>query len=149
MVPSGNPPDALPLVSQRLDDARFQWGGFRQSFSNADWRLAGISRLHNLRCRITRVFYGDQAMFVKREVFRAQGGFPDIALMEDIALSKRLKRVGRPLCLRQRAITSGRRWEKNGVLATVLLMWRLRLSYLFGADPAALARRYGYGGGND
>jgi hypothetical protein len=66
--------------------------------------------------------------------------------MEDVALCKRLKRVGRPLALRERVVTSGRRWETNGVLVTVLLMWRLRLAYFFGADPSALAKRYGYGG---
>jgi hypothetical protein len=64
--------------------------------------------------------------------------------MEDIALSKRLKRVSRPLCLRACAVTSGRRWDKNGVVSTVLLMWRLRLAYFLGADPKALARQYGY-----
>ena len=78
-------------------------------------------------------------------VFVAAGGFPAIPLMEDIALCKRLKRVGPPLCLRERVVTSGRRWERHGVLRTVVLMWRLRLSYFFGADPALLARRYGYG----
>jgi hypothetical protein len=64
--------------------------------------------------------------------------------MEDVALCKRLKRVSRPLCLRERVVTSGRRWERNGVVSTVLLMWRLRLAYFFGADPHALARQYGY-----
>ena len=78
-------------------------------------------------------------------VFVAAGGFPAIPLMEDIALCKRLKRVGPPLCLSERVTTSGRRWEQHGVLRTILLMWRLRLSYFFGADPALLARRYGYG----
>jgi hypothetical protein len=72
------------------------------------------------------------------------GRFAAIPLMEDIALSKRLKRVSRPLCIRERVITSGRRWEENGILATVMLMWRLRLAYFFGADPKELARRYGY-----
>jgi hypothetical protein len=72
------------------------------------------------------------------------GGFPAIALMEDIAMCKRLKRLGRPLCLRACVTTSGRRWEKNGVLSTILLMWRLRFAYFFGADPKRLARQYGY-----
>jgi hypothetical protein len=81
---------------------------------------------------------------VRRDAFRAAGGFAAIPLMEDIALSKRLKRVSRPLCLRECVVTSGRRWESHGVLNTVLLMWRLRLAYFFGADPQALARRYGY-----
>jgi hypothetical protein len=82
---------------------------------------------------------------VRREAFQAAGGFPEIALMEDIALSKRLKRASRPLCLSERVVTSGRRWEEHGVAATILLMWRLRLAFFFGADPDELARRYGYG----
>jgi hypothetical protein len=72
-------------------------------------------------------------------------GFPEIPLMEDVAMSKRLKRVSRPLCLTARVVTSGRRWQEHGVIRTVLLMWQLRLAYFFGAEPAALARRYGYG----
>jgi len=99
-----------------------------------------------MRSRATGIATGDQAIFVKRDTFREVGGFPAVALMEDIALCKRLKRVSRPLCLRQHVVTSGRRWEQHGVLNTMLLMWRLRLAYFFGADPAELARRYGYGG---
>ena len=83
---------------------------------------------------------------MKRDVFKEIGGFPPIALMEDIAISKRLKRVSRPLCLRERVVTSGRRWEKHGVIHTVLLMWRLRLAYFFGRDPNELAQLYGHGG---
>ena len=101
----------------------------------------------NLRSRMTGIATGDQAIFAKRDAFQAAGGFAEIPLMEDVALSKRLKRTGRPLCLRERAITSGRRWETHGVFLTIFLMWRLRLAYFFGADPAALARRYRYGGG--
>ena len=99
----------------------------------------------NLRSRLTGIATGDQAIFVKRDTFQAVGGFPAIELMEDIALCKRLKRVGRPHCLRQRVVTSGRRWEEDGVISTMVLMWRLRLAYFFGADPAELARQYGYG----
>jgi hypothetical protein len=98
----------------------------------------------NWRSQITGIATGDQAMFVTRAAFAQAGGFPDQALMEDIALSKRLKRIGRPLCLAARVVTSGRRWERGGVLRTIMLMWRLRLAYFFGAEPAALARRYGY-----
>jgi hypothetical protein len=100
----------------------------------------------NKRSRLTGIATGDQAIFVTREVFRGEGGYPAIALMEDIALSKRLKRVSRPLCVEPRAVTSGRRWDQHGVVRTVLLMWRLRLAYFFGADPARLAQRYGHGG---
>ena len=106
-----------------------------------------VAAMMNLRSRLTGIATGDQAIFVKRDAFQAAGGFPEIPLMEDIALSKRLKRVSRPLCLRERATTSGRRWETHGVFRTILLMWRLRLAYFLGADPAALAGRYRYGGG--
>jgi ABC-type glycerol-3-phosphate transport system substrate-binding protein len=103
-----------------------------------------VASLMNLRSQLTGIATGDQAMFVNRAAFEAAGGFPDQPLMEDIALSKRLKRLGRPLCLAARVTTSGRRWEAHGVIRTVLLMWRVRLAYFFGAEPAALARRYGY-----
>jgi hypothetical protein len=81
---------------------------------------------------------------VRRDAFVLAGGFPEIDLMEDIALSRRLKPRSPPLCIRDPVITSGRRWEKHGVMRTILLMWRLRLAYYFGGNPAALARRYGY-----
>jgi hypothetical protein len=86
---------------------------------------------------------GDQGIFVTRTLFTAAGKFPDIPLMEDVELSKQLKRFGPPLCLRHRIVTSGRRWEKRGVVRTILLMWRLRLAYWLGADPRRLAMRYG------
>ena len=81
---------------------------------------------------------------MRRDAFERVGGFADIPLMEDIALSRALKRVGPPVCLRACVITSARRWEKHGVWRTVWLMWRLRAAYFFGADPAALAVQYGY-----
>ena len=96
----------------------------------------------NARSRLTGIATGDQAMFVTRDAFIAAGGFPEIALMEDIELSRRLKRISPPLCLRARVTTSGRRWERRGVLRTILLMWRLRLAHFFGASPESLARRY-------
>jgi hypothetical protein len=98
----------------------------------------------NVRSRVSGIATGDQAIFVRRTAFAAVGGFPGIPLMEDIALGKALKRRGRPLCLRERVCTSGRRWDENGVLSTILLMWRLRLAFFLGADPKKLARRYGY-----
>jgi hypothetical protein len=96
----------------------------------------------NWRSRITGVATGDQAIFVTREAFDAVGGFPDLPLMEDIAISRRLKRLCRPLCIATPVITSGRRWEYHGVLRTIVLMWRLRLAYYFGVEPARLAMRY-------
>jgi hypothetical protein len=103
----------------------------------------------NLRSVITGIATGDQAMFMSRTAFVNVGGFPDIPLMEDIALSKKLKRISRPLCLAAKVTASGRRFDKRGALPTILLMWRLRLAYFFGAEPAILARRYGYIPRND
>ena len=97
----------------------------------------------NLRSHLTGIATGDQAMFVTREAFDSAGGFPEIALMEDIAFARNLKRVSRPLCLSARVTTSGRRWERRGVLRTILLMWRLRLAYFLGPKPEVLAKRYG------
>jgi len=93
----------------------------------------------NLRSRLTGIATGDQAIFVRRELFP---GFPEIALMEDLALCRILKRIDAPCCLRERVVTSGRRWEARGVLRTIVLMWRLRLLYFLGASPEALARKY-------
>jgi len=140
-------PDAADhLVLDGLARSGRVWGRFDVTIAGGSPLLAVITWFMNLRSRLTGIATGDQAIFVQREVFRSVGGFPAIALMEDVAFSKRLKRVGRPLTLPQRAVTSGRRWETHGVLSTILLMWRLRLAYFFGADPDTLAKRYGYGG---
>jgi hypothetical protein len=141
------PGEAERLVLDGLARSGRGWGRFDVTIDGRHPMLRLIAAMMNLRSRISGIATGDQAIFVKRDLFQAAGGFPAIALMEDVALSKRLKRLGRPLCLRERAITSGRRWETHGVFRTILLMWRLRLAYFFGADPAALAGRYRYGGG--
>jgi rSAM/selenodomain-associated transferase 2 len=119
-----------------------RWGRFDVAISGADPMLAVVGAAMNARSRLTGIATGDQAMFVRRADFIAAAGFPEIALMEDVALSKRLKRIARPACLRDRALTSGRRWERRGTLRTIVLMWRLRLAYALGADPGRLARRY-------
>ena len=93
----------------------------------------------NLRSRLTGIATGDQAIFVRRGAF---AGFPEIALMEDIAFCRVMKRQGPPACLRERVLTSARRWESRGVLRTIVLMWRLRLLYFLGARPERLARIY-------
>jgi len=103
-----------------------------------------VARMMNWRSRLTGIATGDQAIFVSTEVFQRAGGFPEVPLMEDIGLSKRLLGLGRPACLAPQVTTSGRRWETNGVMRTILLMWGLRLRYFFGADPHRLAMEYGY-----
>jgi rSAM/selenodomain-associated transferase 2 len=141
------PREAERLVLDGLARSRHDWGRFDVTIAGRNPMLRVIAFMMNLRSRITGIATGDQAIFVKRETFREAGDFPEIPLMEDLALSKKLKRTSRPLCLRERAITSGRRWETRGVFRTMVLMWWLRLAYFFGADPARLARRYGHGGG--
>jgi rSAM/selenodomain-associated transferase 2 len=138
------PADAEHIVLNRLERSGRSWGRFDVKIDSRNPLLAVVARLMNIRSRLTGIATGDQAIFVQRDAFHAAGGFAAIPLMEDIALSKRLKRVSRPLCLRECAVTSDRRWENHGVLNTILLMWRLRLAYFFGADPQTLARRYGY-----
>jgi rSAM/selenodomain-associated transferase 2 len=138
------PADADHVVLKGLERSGRVWGRFDVKIDGRSPILPVIAWFMNLRSRLTGIATGDQAMFVRRGAFQAVGGFPAIALMEDIALCKRLKRVSRPLCLRERVTTSGRRWEKRGVLSTIILMWRLRLGYFFGADPKELARQYGY-----
>jgi GT2 family glycosyltransferase len=103
-----------------------------------------VALMMNLRSRLTGIATGDQAMFMTRGAFDAAGGFPDVPLMEDIEMSRRLKRLSRPLCVRARVVTSGRRWDERGLWRTMLLMWRLRLAFFLGAEPARLAREYGY-----
>lgn len=101
-----------------------------------------IERLISLRSRLTRVGTGDQAIFVRRDVFARLGGYPDVPLMEDVALSRALKRLGRVACLRATVTTSARRWQRHGVIRTVLLMWLLRGAYYAGVPPERLARAY-------
>ena len=103
-------------------------------------RLTG--ELINRRSRLTRISTGDQAIFIRRDVFEQLGGYADIPLMEDVDLSRRMKHAGRIACLRQRVTTSARRWQKDGVVRTILLMWSLRALYFCGVSPVRLQRIY-------
>jgi len=138
------PPNADGLLLYGLADSQRVWGRFDVAIDSRNPLLIIVAGFMNWRSQITGIATGDQAMFATRDAFAAAGGFPDIPLMEDIALSKRLKRLGKPLCLAARARTSARRWTEHGIIRTVVLMWRLRLAYWRGAEPAALARRYGH-----
>lgn len=136
------PDGADEAVAKSLGSSGWFWGRFDVRIAGRHRLLAIVGRLMNLRSRWTGIATGDQAMFVRRDAFVRAGGFPEIALMEDIALSANLKRMGRPACLRDHVVTSGRRWEKHGVVSTILRMWRLRLAYFLGADPDRLAHSY-------
>jgi len=131
------PPRADELILLALQDR--VWGRFDVTIEGRHPALALVAAGMNWRSRLSGIATGDQAIFVRRADFP---GFPELALMEDVALSRLLRRRGRPACLRARVRTSGRRWEARGVLRTILLMWRLRLLYRLGVSPERLARRY-------
>jgi rSAM/selenodomain-associated transferase 2 len=134
------PDNADGLISAAIEERA--WGRFDLRIAGRHPLLAVIARMINWRSRLTGIATGDQAIFVSRAAFDAVGGFPDLPLMEDIAISRRLKQLCRPHCIGTPAVTSGRRWEYHGVLRTVLLMWRLRVAYYLGVAPAYLATRY-------
>jgi rSAM/selenodomain-associated transferase 2 len=137
------PVDADRLVLDGLIRSGRVWGRFDIHIDGGGL-LCAVAMMMNTRSRLTGIATGDQAMFVTRAAFDAVGGFPPIALMEDLALSAQLKRISRPLALRARVTTSPRRWHTHGTLRTILKMWRLRLSFFLGVDPEKLARQYGY-----
>ncbi len=131
------PPQADLAVIAALKDRA--WGRFDVRIEGRSPLLAVVAFFMNLRSRLSGIATGDQAIFVRRGAFP---GFPEIPLMEDVGFSKTMKRQSPPACLREKAVTSGRRWERHGILRTMLLMWRLRLAYFLGAAPDELARRY-------
>jgi rSAM/selenodomain-associated transferase 2 len=136
------PEGALAAILAGLEHGGAAWGRFDVTITGNNPMLKVVAYFMNARSRLTGIATGDQAIFARRAAFERCGGFPAIPLMEDVAICKALKRVGPPLCLRERVATSGRRWEERGTLRTIVLMWRLRLAYALGADPRNLARRY-------
>ena len=136
------PADALQRIEAALREQ--SWGRFDVRLDAPGLAYRMIETMMNLRSRLSGIATGDQAIFVHSDAFEAVGGFPAQALMEDIELSNRLRKLSHPACLRERVQTSARKWQKNGIWRTIFLMWRLRLAYFFGADPADMARAYGY-----
>ena len=136
-------PGAVGEILDGLEASGKGWGRFDVRLTGRHPLLRLVERLMNLRSRVSGIATGDQGIFVRRELFLKLGGYPEIPLMEDIALSRDLKRFGRPLCLKTPLTSSSRRWERQGILRTILLMWRLRLAYFLGADPVVLAKAYG------
>lgn len=137
-------PEHADVLVRRATLGPFFWGRFDVRIDSPRPLLRVVSTMMNLRSRWTGIATGDQALFVRHDLFRQVGGFPELPLMEDIAISRALKRHGPPACLRERVTTSARRWERHGVWRTIFLMWRLRTAYFFGADPRQLAIQYGY-----
>lgn len=135
-------PANLPdiMIAWRFSSA--VWGFFGIKVRGAPRLLRVVQWFMNRRSFLTSISTGDQCQFVKREVFAQIGGFADIPLMEDIELSKRLKKKSRPLFVNAKAETSGRKWQRDGIWPTIFLMWRLRLAYFFGVSPEVLVQRY-------
>jgi rSAM/selenodomain-associated transferase 2 len=130
------------LLAQREQRGEAFWRRFDVRLDGDHFFYRVIETMMNLRSRITGIATGDQAMFVSRALFQRLDGYPRIPLMEDVALSQRLRKCAAPVCLKPPVVTSTRRWARRGIVATTLLMWRLRLAYFLGVDPARLARMY-------
>ena len=137
------PPRALESIASAIASGA-HWGRFDVRIDGHLRGLRLVAWMMNWRSRLTGIATGDQAIFVTRQAFAQVGGFADLPLMEDIVLSRDLRRISWPACLRQRVNTSGRRWQRHGLLPTILKMWRLRWRFFCGAQPADLAREYGY-----
>lgn len=135
------PDGALDAVRQAIARGA-RWGRFDVRIDGKPWMLRVVGALMNHRSRLSGIATGDQAIFVRRDIFDSIGGFPDQPLMEDIEICKRLRRIAAPACLRARVRTSGRRWETRGVWRTIFLMWRLRFAYWRGTPADVIARAY-------
>ncbi|MEP6607615.1 MAG: TIGR04283 family arsenosugar biosynthesis glycosyltransferase [Burkholderiaceae bacterium] len=136
------PDDADRMVRSALQSSGCAWGRFDVRIETHRWLLKIVSTMMNFRSRLTGICTGDQAIFVIRSAFETLGGFAPIPLMEDIEFSKRAGKISPPVAIGTRVRTSARRWQTYGVWRTILMMWRFRLAYFFGADPHQLAQRY-------
>jgi rSAM/selenodomain-associated transferase 2 len=136
------PAAGVPAVLDALRDPRVVGGRFDVHLDSSRPMLRVVEALMNLRSGLTGISTGDQAIFVRRDVFEAMGGYAEIPLMEDVEFTRRLKRRGRLAALRHRVTTSARKWEREGIVRTILLMWTLRFLYWAGVSPARLHRWY-------
>jgi len=136
------PVTAFADIASALGDPGFLGGRFDVALEGTHWMLPLVGRMISYRSRVSKVGTGDQALFVRREVFQRMGGFPDLPLMEDIAFCRALKRLGGVACLRSQVVTSARRWEVDGVWRTIFRMWSLKLLYLTGVSPVRLKQFY-------
>jgi rSAM/selenodomain-associated transferase 2 len=138
LLPYGFP----ELLVQALVDPEVVGGRFDVCLEAQGWSFRVIETFMNARSRLTRIATGDQAIFVRRKAFLAVGGYPEVDLMEDVELSRKLKRIGKIACLRTKVVTSARRWQRHGVLRTILLMWALRFAHSLGVPPEHLKAFY-------
>jgi rSAM/selenodomain-associated transferase 2 len=135
------PENALRRIQHKISSTR-QWGRFDIQLSGKHFLLKVIAQMMNWRSRLTGIATGDQVIFVTRMALEQVGQYSEINLMEDIAFCKALKKISPPICLKDKVISSGRRWEQNGIYKTILLMWSIRLRYFLGTDAESLAFLY-------
>jgi rSAM/selenodomain-associated transferase 2 len=137
------PADALLLINRLMADSACRGGAFNLGISSGKWVYRLIARIASWRSRLTRIPYGDQAIFLRRDAFRDLGGYPEIPIMEDVALMRLLKKRGGRISIIPRCVTtSPRRWESEGVIRATLRNWLLILAYLLGRPPEKLALYY-------
>lgn len=136
------PTHAVDAIVNALSSGSHQWGYFEVQFPERTGLLGLVAWMMNRRSRMTRIATGDQGVFVTRELFSRIAGYRPIPLMEDITLSRCLKRHSKPACIDMKLTTSSRRWRRHGILRTILLMWSLRLAYCLGVSPTTLAKYY-------
>lgn len=136
------PASAFRDIESALSDSRYLGGRFDVELDSERWLLKVVGAMISSRSRMTKVGTGDQAIFVRREIFEELGGFPDIPLMEDVAFCRKLKQLGEVACLKSKVVTSARRWETDGVWRTILRMWILKILYFAGVSPARLKQYY-------
>ena len=134
------PANVIEVIQKSL--TKNNWGRFNIKLSGSNFLFRIIEKMINLRSCISGIATGDQGIFVKRELFESIGGFSEIPLMEDVELSRKIKKISKPICIKETLTTSSRRWEKKGILQTILLMWRLRFLYWIGVSPDKLSKLY-------
>jgi rSAM/selenodomain-associated transferase 2 len=135
-------PDNFLEYFSTINNIEGKWGRFDISLSGRNWLFRIIESCMNSRSSFTGIVTGDQVMFIGKELFNRVGGYPEIALMEDIAISNLLIKISAPIRIREKVISSSRRWEKNGIVKTIIKMWILRLLYFFQYDTNKLAKLY-------
>ena len=134
------PENAIETIQESLN--KYDWGRFNIKLSGSEFLFRIIEKMINIRSCLSGVATGDQGIFIKRKTFESIGGYSEIPLMEDVALSYKLKAISQPVCIKETLTTSSRRWEKNGIIITILLMWYLRFLYWIGVTPDKLAKLY-------
>lgn len=136
------PDNAIERIQFYLSNEKYQWGRFNIKLSGSHVFFRVIEKMINIRSCLSSIATGDQGIFITKIFFEVEKGFSDLPLMEDVELCKRLKCISSPVCAKEVLTTSSRRWEKNGILSTVILMWRLRFLYWIGTSADKLSEQY-------